>query len=207
MSSEMLPSASLNYHKNYLSIVLIAWFVVACSPTIEKDISESDDEKVLSKGMAILADAGATDKSEAILAFEMACKMGNNYGCHKVGISYNNGLYGKNKNYAEAKRWYEKSANKGYVPSQLNIANLYAYRLLPLDDHTGFEWLIKAGEGLRTCQPGSIEADSTTSATDRQRLCALAKNNFKELLSIFRKRMTGEEMSIIEKTELKNLAR
>jgi TPR repeat protein len=198
MTNEILTSEPYYIYYKWLLLSLILLFVVACSPdtNIQKPLSQ--DEKVLSKAMAILANPEVTDKKAAFAEFKKACELGSNYGCHKVGIVYNNGLYGKAKDYQQAKLWYEKAGNKGYIPSRLNIANLYAHRLLPLDDETGYYWLVLAQEGIRTCLPGSIEAESATPDSERRRLCELAKSNHRKLLSIFRKRMSGEEIMRVE---------
>lgn len=203
MTPEILTSESINCHKKRQLIALMFFLLTACAPVTEELKSVPEDEKVLSQGIALLADASVTDKSAALSAFEQACEMGNNYGCHKVGIAYNNGLYGKEKNYLVAKQWYEKAAAKGYIPSQLNIANIYAHRLLPLDDETGYSWLARAGDGLRNCQRGTIEVEAATTDVERQRLCQLAKNNFKKILGIYRKRMEGDDMQRIEKSVTK----
>lgn len=206
MIYKILPSDSRKFYRLSLAIML-TMTIAACAPIAKKQKPKSEDENMVASGLAILADGSVTDKSTAVAAFEQACNMGNNYGCHEVATAYNNGINGKDKNYEEAKRWYEKAAGNGYIPSQLNIANLYAYRLLPLNDKEGFDWLIKAGEGMRACRPGSIEADSSTSDLERRRLCVLAEGKFKQLLGIFRKRMTGPEMQQIEKSGLRDLDR
>jgi tetratricopeptide (TPR) repeat protein len=204
MTPEILPSGSIYCYKKWQLIALMFFLLAGCAPTSEELKSVPEDEKVLLQGMAVLADAAETDKSAALSAFEQACEMGNNYGCHKVGIAHNNGLYGKEKNYLVAKQWYEKAAVKGYIPSQLNIANIYAHRLLPLNDEAGYTWLAKAGDGLRECQRGSIEVEAATTDVERQRLCRLAKNNFKKILGIYRKRMEGEDMERIDKAVAKD---
>jgi TPR repeat protein len=203
MIIEILPSGPIYCHSKWYILFFIMSLTIGCAPMSEKQKSIDEDEMVLSKGLAILADPDATDKSAAFIEFKKACLLGNNYGCHKVGIAYNNGLYGKEKNYQQAKQWYEKAAHNRYVPSQLNIANIYAYRLLPLDDTAGYSWLVLAREGLRTCVAGSIEAESDTSDIERQRMCKTANSNYRNLLGIFRKRMTGEEMIAAERSVLK----
>lgn len=203
MTTGILTSDTKNFYKKRNLVVMLFILVTACSPTSEKQMSVTKDEALISTGMAILTNPEMTDKSEALVAFEQACSLGNYYGCHEVGTAYNNGLYGKEKNYELARQWYEKGANNGYVPSQLNIANLFAHRLLPLDDETGFSWLVKAGEGIVKCPPDSIEAQANTSETERKRLCKLASFNYKKLFSIFRKRMAAEDMERIEKSILK----
>ena len=198
MSNEILPSESYYFYYKWLLLSLILLFMIACSPDANKQKPPSQDQKVLSKAMAILTNPDITDKKAALVEFEKACELGSNYGCHKVGIAFNNGLYGKAQDYQQAKSWYEKAGNKGYIPSRLNIANLYAHRLLPLDDPTGYYWLVLAKEGIRTCLPGSVEAESATSDVERQRLCRLAKSNYRKILSIFRKRMSVDEIMRVE---------
>lgn len=206
MTHEIVPSDADDFYRNWYLIALLGLFLTGCAPTIKEQKSISEDEKFLSQGMAILADREATDKTAALSAFMKACELGSNNGCHNVGTAYNNGLYGKEKDYQQARLWYEKAAIRDFIPSQLNIANIYAHRLVPLDDETGYAWLVKAGEGLRTCSPGSIEADSKTSAEERNRLCRLARSFHHRLQGLFRTRMEGEEMEKIEKSILKNTA-
>ena len=187
------------YYRVGLFLIVVA-LLAACTPTVEKkQRPPTQDEKVLYSAMSILSDPEVADKSQAMVEFERACELGNNYGCHKMGIAYNNGIHGKTKDYQQAKNWYEKAANRGYVPSQLNIANIYAHRLLPLDDDTGYRWLARANKGLSECKSGSIETETLVTDAERQRMCQLAINFYRKVLSIFRKRMEGEDMRRIDK--------
>lgn len=191
-----IQSAKFNFQ---LLLFVIVW-LTACSTSVDKTQKPAaHDEKVLSSAMSMLADPEVSDKSEALSEFERACELGNNYGCHKMGIAYNNGIHGKPKDFEQAKKWYEKAATRGYVPSQLNIANMYAHRLLPLDDETGYLWLARANKGLRECRSGAIETETVVSDAERQRMCQLAINFYRKVLNIFRKRMEGDDMSRIDK--------
>ena len=188
--------------KKSILFVIKAVLLMSCAqaPT-EKAITAED--KALQKGLEMLSDAAVTDKSESLSAFEQACKLGSHYGCHKIGIAYNNELYGKEKDYQKAREWYLKAAEKGYVPSQQNIANLYAYRLLPMNDIEGYKWLKLAEAGATKCLPGSIEVESNTPEVERRRLCQLATAGQGRLRSFFRKRMTVQEIHQAEENARK----
>ena len=173
--------------------------MVGCAQTDKQDPQPTPDEVVLNKGMKLLSDANVKDKEQALDAFKEACELGNNYGCHKVGIAFNNGLYSLDKDYQEAKQWYLKAAEKGYIPSQQNIANLYAHRLLEtFNDIEGYKWLKLAEAGTAECEPGTIEVERNISDMERQRLCQLAKTGQGKIRSIFRKRMPPEEIQRAE---------
>lgn len=199
MIFRILPTESANFYNNCKYFLLITVLLSACTQTAEKiQKPVSEDEKVLSNAMSMFSNPEITDKSIIMSEFEQACEMGNNYGCHKVGIAHNNGIHGQTKDYQQAKKWYLKAANRDYIPSQLNIANLYAHRLLPLDDETGYLWLARANKGLRECKPGSIEAESNVSDIERQRMCKQIRSFYRKVLGVFRKRMEGEDMRRID---------
>lgn len=182
---------------NYIIFVCLLLF--GCAQTDEKDSQPTPDEVVLEKGLKVLSDANVKEKDEALAAFKESCELGNNYGCHKTGIAYNNGLYGLEKNYHQAKQWYLRAAEKGYIPSQQNIANLHAYRLLEkLDDIEGYKWLKLAENATQKCSPGTIEVERNISDVERRRLCQLAQTGQGKIRSIFRKRMTVEEIQKAE---------
>ena len=169
--------------------------LLSCAQTDEIVNQPAPDEVALDKGLKVLSDANIKEKEQALDAFKKACELGNNYGCHKVGIAYNNGLYGLNKDYQQAKQWYLKGAEKGYIPSQQNIANLYAYRLLEnLNDIEGYKWLKLAEDGTAKCAPGNNEHNRKISDAERRRLCQLATIGQGRIRSIFRKRMTMDEI-------------
>ena len=208
MAAKILPSRSTNFHENlcpfemrefrrflfYLVIVSLC----ACAPVAEKQKSFSKNEQAIKKAMATLYNPEIIDKKYALIEFEKACQLGNSYGCHMVGTAFNNGVYGKSKDYQQAKRWYMKAATKGYIPSQLNIANIYAHRLLPLNDEEGYYWLVLANESIQSCAPGSIETEPQITEKDRQRECRLTRGFYRKLLGIYRKRMSGENILRVE---------
>ncbi|KPJ96007.1 MAG: hypothetical protein AMJ55_02755 [Gammaproteobacteria bacterium SG8_15] len=173
--------------------------MVSCAQAPKQQTSVAPDEQALEKGLKLLANPEVSDKKTALPSFEKACNLGNNYGCHKMGIAYNNGLYDLNQDYDRARQWYLKAAEKGYIPSQQNIANLYAHRLLgELNDVEGYKWLALAETGTAQCLPGSIEAERGVSDAERRRLCNLATAGQGRIRSIFRKRMLPEEIAQAE---------
>jgi len=155
--------------------------------------------RLFPSSLKLLSTPDESDKKTALQAFEKACNLGNSYGCHKVGIAYNNGLYGFDKNYERAKEWYLKAAVKGYAASQQNIANLYAYRLLEeMDDVEGYKWLVLAEKTTAECSSGSIEVEGSVSDAERRRLCNLASYGQGKIKSVFRKRMSVEQIQQAE---------
>jgi len=181
----------------YLATACLALF--ACSQAEKQQSQPTRDEVLVNKGLKVLSDTNVKEKDEALAAFKEACQLGNNYGCHKTGIAYNNGLYGLDKDYQQANQWYLLAAGKGYIPSQQNIANLHAYRLLQnLNDIEGYKWLKLAEDATQKCLPGTIEASSGINDAERRRLCQLASTGQGRLRSIFRKRMSKHEIQQAE---------
>jgi len=173
--------------------------LVNCAQNPEKTANPGPDEQAVTKGLKLLSTPDDNDKKVALQAFEKACNLGNSYGCHKVGIAYNNGLYGFDKNYERAKEWYLKAAEKGYAASQQNIANLYAYRLLgEMDDVEGYKWLVLAEKTTAECLPGSVEVEGSVSETERRRLCSLASYGQGKIKTVFRKRMSFTQIEQAE---------
>jgi TPR repeat protein len=169
--------------------------IVSCAPIPERSQPLPAAEEKLVDGMQVLRDVEAVDKSAALDAFQEACQLGNNNGCHKVGTAYGKGLYGLPQNSSKARQWYLKAAIRGYAPSQQNLANLHAYRLLESpDDIEGYKWLLLAEQAVTRCLPGTIEARANTSENERKRLCQLAAAGQGRLRSIFRKRMSPEQL-------------
>jgi hypothetical protein len=183
----------------FVIAVILLFFMVSCAQAPKQQTPVAPDEQALEKGLKLLANPKVSDKKTALPSFEKACNLGNNYGCHKMGIAYNNGLYDLDQDYNRAKQWYLKAAEKGYIPSQQNIANLYAHRLLgELNDVEGYKWLALAETGTAQCLPGSIEAERGVSDAERRRLCNLATAGQGRIRSIFRQRMLPEEIAQAE---------
>ena len=180
-------------------LIIIFLFLFGCAQTNKQESQPTPDEVILDKGLKVLSDSNVEEKDEALVSFREACELGNNYGCHKAGIAFNNGLYGLDKDYQQARQWYLRAAEKGYIPSQQNIANLHAYRLLEnLNDIEGYKWLKLAEAGTAKCSPGTIEVEKNISDAERMRLCQLATVGQGRIRSIFRKRMTVEEIQKAE---------
>ena len=186
-----------------MKTALFVFFILSmagCAHTEKQVTPKSPADEKLEQGVQILQDVDATDKGAALVAFVEACNLGNNNACHKVGTAYSKGLYSVSRDYTKARQWYLKAAMRGYAPSQQNIANLYAYRLLDeSNDVEGYKWLLLAEKTVATCLPGTIEAQSNTLAAERRRLCQLASAGQGRLRSIFRKRMSSEQMQQSER--------
>ena len=189
-------------HRLFISIIFVLIFV-SCAQAPKQAAQPSPDEQALEQGLKLLTTPDSNDQKAALQAFEKACTLGNNYGCHKMGIAYNNGLYGFDKDYERAKQWYLKAAEKGYAASQQNIANLYAHRLLKeMDDVEGYKWLVLSEKTTTECLSGSVEVEGSVSEAERRRLCSLASYGQGKIRSIFRKRMSFEQIQQAEQEAL-----
>jgi len=183
----------------FVITVILLLLIIGCAQAPKQQTSAAPDEQALEKGLKLLANPEVSDKKAALPSFEKACNLGNNYGCHKMGIAYNNGLYDLDKDYKKAKQWYLKAAEKGYIPAQQNIANLYAHRLLDeINDIEGYKWLALAEMATAQCLAGTIEAERGVSDAERRRLCNLANAGQGRIRSIFRQRMLPEEINQAE---------
>lgn len=151
------------------------------------------DQSAVSKGIEILQDNEIEDKSTALLAFKTACDLGNNYGCHQIGMAYVNGLYGAEKNTILARKWFLDAANRGYFPSQQNLANLHALKLVdPANDVEGYKWIILASNGARVCTPKTAGTEGFVNRQDAKRVCQLALQGQSRIRSILRNRLTAQ---------------
>jgi len=178
---------------NEVALFAILLFASSCTQVPPKPLLPAD-QRAVSKGMDIIKDSEITDKSSALEAFKVACDLGNRYGCHQVGMAHTNGLYGAEKNMAIAGRWFLKAANRGYFPSQQNMANLHALKLIdPVNDVEGYKWIILASRGASRCTPDTAGTEGFNGPKDARRVCQLALQGQSRIRGILRNRLTAEQ--------------
>lgn len=85
--------------------------------------------------------------------YERACKLGSQPGCHNVGVSYEYGKNGVNKDITKAYSYYVITAESGYMQSQYNLASLYSNQYVqPQNDVEGLKWILLAQDAAKRCQ-------------------------------------------------------
>jgi TPR repeat protein len=85
--------------------------------------------------------------------YEWACKLGSNPGCHNIGVSYEYGENGINKDITKAYTYYMIAAEHGYMQSQYNLASLYSNQYVQSsNDVEGLKWILLAQDGAKKCQ-------------------------------------------------------
>lgn len=84
-----------------------------------------------------------------------ACDLGSPVGCHNVGVGFEYGKSGLDKNLESARAYYLRAARQGYMQSQYNLGSLYANQYLS-DDVEGLAWLLAAQEAASHCASDSL---------------------------------------------------
>ncbi len=108
--------------------------------------------------LGLLLDKGeinASDYGEAKIWFERACELGQVIGCHNLGVAFEYGKNGCQKNYDESRKYYFKAANAGYMHSQYNLGSLYSNNYFP-DDLEGYKWMLIAKKTAEACSSEPI---------------------------------------------------
>lgn len=117
-----------------------------------------DAEAALKLGM-LISNGTVTDPQYAT-AFKWylrACDLGSRPGCHNVGVCYQEGKHGVEKSFPKAREYYLKAAERGYMQSQYNLANLYAAGdVTPPDDVEGLKWLLLARKAAESCKEATL---------------------------------------------------
>ncbi|KAB0665816.1 sel1 repeat family protein [Oryzomonas japonica] len=89
--------------------------------------------------------------------YERACKLGSQPACHNVGVSYEYGKNGLNRNLTKAYDFYMMAAERGYMQSQYNLASLYSNQYVqPQNDVEGLKWMLLAQDAAKRCQNVSL---------------------------------------------------
>lgn len=93
------------------------------------------------------------DYGNAARWYERACELGSLPGCHNVGVSYEYGSNGVNKDIKKANESYLKAADRGYMQSQYNLASLYSNQYIdPPNDVEGYKWMTLARNAAEQCK-------------------------------------------------------
>jgi hypothetical protein len=103
--------------------------------------------------LGLMIDDGAASSATfgtAGIWFTRACDLGDEVGCHNVGVGFEYGRSGLERNYNSARTYYEKAATRGYIQSQYNLGSLYANQYFH-DDVQGLTWLLRSQQGAGKC--------------------------------------------------------
>ncbi len=93
-----------------------------------------------------------TKYGSALKSFMRACDLGSIPGCHNVGVAYQEGKYGVSKDPQKAYEYYMKSAEKGYMQAQYNLASLYSDQAIqPPNNVEGYKWMLLSQSTARKC--------------------------------------------------------
>lgn len=85
-------------------------------------------------------------------------------------------LYNQQKAFQQAKDWYTKAANAGYVPAELAMSKLYTQPNTPMTNvQSGYLWMMKAA------QHGSVEAQRNVAAMYRNGQGVAANENLAKI--------------------------
>jgi len=103
--------------------------------------------------LGLMIDEGAASSATfgtAGIWFTRACDLGDEVGCHNVGVGFEYGKSGLERNYESARTFYERAAMRGYIQSQYNLGSMYANEYFH-DDALGLTWLLRARLGAQKC--------------------------------------------------------
>lgn len=85
--------------------------------------------------------------------FKKACDLGSLPGCHNAGVAYESGKSKLDKDYSQARAYYLRAAERGYMQSQYNLASLYSNNhISPPDDVEGLKWMLLAQKSASQCK-------------------------------------------------------
>lgn len=85
------------------------------------------------------------DLKKAEKYYLKAVKQENVNAMYNLGINFENGLCGLEQNYAEAAKWYLKSADNGFADAQFCIGKCYMLGLgVEQNEELGLEWFERA---------------------------------------------------------------
>src|SRR5512133_2812769 len=93
-----------------------------------------------------------THYGSALKWYLRACDLGSLPGCHNVGVAYQEGKHGVSKDFQKAYGYYMKSAERGYMQAQYNLASLYSNQeVQPSNDIEGYKWMLLAQGAASKC--------------------------------------------------------
>jgi TPR repeat protein len=93
-----------------------------------------------------------TQYGSALKWYMRSCELGSLPGCHNVGVAYQEGKYGVSKDPQKACEYYRKSAMRGYMQAQYNLASVYSSQeVQPPDDVEGYKWMLLSQDAARKC--------------------------------------------------------
>lgn len=82
-----------------------------------------------------------------------ACDLGYILGCHNVAIAYQEGTHGQSVNFETACKYYLKSAEGGYMPSQYNLSLVYSTPQGMTPNYVeAYKWFLIARNSSKSCR-------------------------------------------------------
>jgi TPR repeat protein len=116
----------------------------------------------------------------ALVWYRRGCELRDLSACHNVALAYQRGGYGLQPDLAEAARYYEKSAERGFINSMYNLAILYADGgLIATDPREGLKWMLLAQRAATQCP--------------ERRLCQIVSEDAKGYRVKLEQRLTSRE--------------
>ena len=100
----------------------------------------------------LLEDNPAMSPEFGIVAnwFQEGCDLGDVTSCHNVGIGYEYSKFGLTQDYDQARTYYQRAADHGYMQSQYDLGTLYSNQYF--NDYTeGLKWLLASQRSAKTC--------------------------------------------------------
>jgi hypothetical protein len=184
-------------------LLLVLWACAGCSTTPEDGALKAgqmekaaelyaqgaelgDADAALKLGM-LVSNGTITDPryGTAFKWYLRACELGSRPGCHNVGVCFQEGKHGVEKSFQKAHEYYLKAAERGYMQSQYNLANLYAVGdITPPDDVEGLKWMFLTRKAAEDCKGVT--------------LCDWILQDPGNRLAMFRNRMSEEQIKEAE---------
>jgi TPR repeat protein len=106
--------------------------------------------------LGLLIDQGTVsqkDYGDAGIWFKKACELGSLPGCHNAAVAYEYGKNGFEKDFNQARHYYQIAAEKGYMQSQYNLGSLYSNNYItPPNNVEGYMWMAIAEKSAMQCR-------------------------------------------------------
>lgn len=133
---------------------LRAGYPEAAADLYKKGAEEGDGVAALKLGL--LLSEGHIPSARYGMAsqwFRRACDHYVLAGCHNLGVSYEYGRGGVEKDYKQAFAYYRLAADRGYLQSQYNLGSLYSNKYVePPDNVEGYKWMLLTQKKAQECR-------------------------------------------------------
>lgn len=114
--------------------------------------SKGDGDAALRLGNLVELKRAPAGYGTALDWYRRGCELRDLSACHNLGLAYQHGRHGLKPDAAEAARFYEQSAERGFLNSMYNLAILYADGgLIATDPREGLRWMLVAQRAAAQC--------------------------------------------------------